>query len=152
LKSNKGVTLTSLIIYIIGLVIVVALMGTFTGYFYKNVSDVTMKQKAEEQYAKLLSYLTKDVNSDKLKFVQSGEDPLDCLIFKYDDGIEHQYIYQDENIYYLDINNQNEKKILLCNKVLTSSKVFTYIEGKVYLNCNINKQDFSKTLSVKIQD
>lgn len=152
MKSNKGVTLTSLVIYIIGLVIVIALMGTFTGYFYKNVSDVTMKQKAEEQYAKLLSYLTKDANSDNLIFVQSGGDQLDYLIFKFDDGTEHQYIYQDENIYYLDISGQNEKKILLCNDVLTGSNVFTYVEKQIYLSCNINGENFSKILSVKIQD
>lgn len=152
MKSNKGVTLTSLVIYIIGLVIIVGLMGSFTGYFYKNVSDVTMKQQAEEQYSKLLSYITKDVNSDKLIFVKSGDDSIDYLIFKYDDGTEHQYIYQDGNIYYLDITGQNEKKILLCNNVLNVSNVFDYIDGKVYLDFYINTQHFSKTLNVEIQD
>ena len=61
MKSNRGVTLTSLVIYIIGLVIVITLMSNFSGYFYKNLSEVTIKQNADEQYSKFLSYITKDL-------------------------------------------------------------------------------------------
>ena len=51
LKSNRGVTLTSLVIYIIGLTIVIALMGLISNYFYQNITDVTIKQNADEQYS-----------------------------------------------------------------------------------------------------
>ena len=62
MRSNKGITLTSLIIYVIGLTIVIALMGTFNGYFYRNVKTLTIKQNVDEEYSKFLSYITKDVN------------------------------------------------------------------------------------------
>lgn len=151
MKSNKGITLTSLVIYIIGLVIVIALMGNFTGYFYKNLKDVTIKQSAEEQYSKFLSYITKDANSNNLTYVQSGVGNKDCVIFKFNDGTEHQYIFYDENIYYINVENQNEKKIVLCEKVSVSAiSAFSYKDKKIDLNFNIDDTNFSTTLNVKI--
>ena len=99
MKSNRGVTLTSLVIYIIGLVIIIALMSNFSGYFYKNLSEVTIKQNADEQYSKFLSYITKDANADNLTYVKSGAEGKDCIIFVFSDGTEHQYIHQNQ-IYY----------------------------------------------------
>ena len=37
MKDSKGITLTSLIIYIIGMLIVVSIISTLTSFFYKNV-------------------------------------------------------------------------------------------------------------------
>ena len=151
MRSNKGITLTSLVIYIIGLVIIVALMGVFSGYFYKNINEVTIRQSEEEQYSKFLAYITKDVNSDNLKYVQSGINNKDCIVFKFNDGIEHQYIIQNGNMYYINIENQNEKKIVLCEKVsVSTTSAFNYIEKKVDVNFNIGDANFSTTLNVKI--
>ena len=136
--------MTSLVIYIIGLVIIVTLMGTFTGYFYKNVSDVTMKQNSQEQYSKFLSYLTKDVNTSNCISIQAGVNGEDCLIFKLSEGTEHQYIYKNETIYYLEDNN---KKIVLCNNVAEpTTSIFNYLDGKIDVSLNINGEDFSVTL------
>ena len=105
MKSNKGVTLTSLVIYVVGLVIIVGLMSTFNGYFNKNLNEVVIKQNSQEQYSKFLSYLTKDVNSENLIYVKSGVNSQDCIIFKFNNGEEHQYIYQNDSIYYLNIDS-----------------------------------------------
>ena len=40
MKGNKGITLTSLIIYIIGMMIVVALISTLTAFFSKNIKMI----------------------------------------------------------------------------------------------------------------
>lgn len=151
MKSNRGVTITSLVIYIVGLVIIIGLMSTFTGYFYKNVKEVTIKQSAQEQYTKFLSYLTKDVNSENLTFVQTGVNSQDCIILKFNNGDEHQYVYQNNNIYYLNIDDENEKKITLCNNVsITSINAFSYLNGKININFSINNEKFSSSLNVNI--
>jgi len=147
LKSSRGVTLTSLVIYIIGLVIVVGVMGTFTGYFYKNLSEVTIEQNSQEQYSKFLSYLTKDVNTKDCTSIQSGVNGEDCLIFKLSEEKEHQYIYKNETIYYLESNNSMEKKIVLCSNVTVSTtNIFNYFNGKIDANFNINGENFSVSL------
>ena len=148
MKSNRGITLTSLVIYIIGLTIVISIVGTFTNYFNRNINEVTIKQNAEEEYSKLLAFLTKDVNSDNLVYVESGKNGIDCAIFKFSDGIEHQYILQNQIIYYLNVENQNEKKIVLCENV-TASKVFEYSDKILNVNYKVNEKDFSISLNIK---
>lgn len=146
LKSNRGITLSSLVIYIIGLVVIVGVMGTFIGYFNKNLNEVTMRQNAKEQYSKFLAYLTKDVNNNDILTVQAAVGGQDCLIFKYTDGTEHQYIYQNETIYYLESNTNIEKKIVLCDNVSsTTTNIFSYVDGKIVVNFNMSGQNFTNS-------
>lgn len=148
MKSNRGVTLTSLVIYIIGLTIVITLMGIISNYFYRNINDVTIKQNADEQYSRFLAYLTKDANSDNLIHVQVGINGGENIIFKFDNQVEHQYILKDGIIYYINIENNNEKKIILCENV-SSSKVFNYSNNKLDVNFIINDKKFSTSLNIK---
>ena len=50
MKNNKGVTLTSLIIYVIGMVIVVASISTLTTFFYKNIDTSAINDNTTTQY------------------------------------------------------------------------------------------------------
>ena len=151
MRSNKGITLTSLIIYVIGLTIVIALMGTFNGYFYRNVKTLTIKQNVDEDYSKFLSYITKDVNSDNVENVASGIDGKDCVIFKFKDGKQHQYIVQNNILYYINVENQNEKKIVMWDNVaMSANNVFSYSDGKIDINLTIEDTNISKELNVKM--
>lgn len=151
MKSNRGVTLTSLVIYIIGLVIIIALMSNFSGVFYKNLSEVTIRQNAEEQYSKFLAYITKDVNAENLTYVKSGAEGKDCIIFVFSDGIEHQYIRQNKNIYFINAEDQNNKKIVLCENIsVSTSNAFNYTDKKLDINFSISNSSFSTTLNVKM--
>ena len=153
MKSNRGITLTSLIIYVIGLLIIIALMSNFLGYFNQNLSEISIKQNAEEQYSKFLSYITKDANSNKLAYVKSGADEKDCIIFVFSDNTEHQYICQNKNIYFVNVGDQIEKKITLCENISASTStgnVFNYTDKKLYINFKINDSNFSTILNVKM--
>ena len=146
MKSNRGITLTSLVIYVIGLVIVIAVMGNFTGFFYKNLEYTTMNQNSNEQYSRFLSYITKDANSDNLIYVQSGVQNVDCVIFRFSDGTEHQYITKNEKMYYINSQSDKNEKILLCEKVTTSSEnVFNYTDKTLNINLDIGNQNFTTT-------
>lgn len=151
MKSNRGITLTSLVIYVIGLVIVIVVMGNFTGFFYKNLEYTTMSQNSNEQYSRFLSYITKDANSDNLIYVQSGVQNVDCVIFRFSDGTEHQYITKNEKMYYINSQSDKNEKILLCEKVTTSSEnVFNYTDKTLNINLDIGNQNFTTTLSVNM--
>lgn len=69
MKQERGVTLTSLCIYVIGLITVIGLMSTFTSYFAKNTNDTVVKSNSGEEYIRFLAYFTKDVNSSNLNTV-----------------------------------------------------------------------------------
>ena len=126
-------------------------MGNFTGFFYKNLEYVTMNQNSNEQYSRFLSYITKDANSDNLIYVQSGVQNVDCVIFRFSDGTEHQYIAKNEKMYYINSQSDKNEKILLCEKVTTSSgNVFNYTDKTLNINLDIDNQNFTTTLSVNM--
>ena len=119
LKSNKGITLTSLIIYLIVIVFVSGIVSTMLGYFYKNSDQMIASNLTKEQYTRFLSYILKDVNSNNLVSCKvSGNN----LTFTYPDNKKHEYIYQNKKIYYSAPNTDptKAKKIMLCRKSNTN--------------------------------
>lgn len=143
MKSNKGVTLTSLIIYIIGLIIIIGIMNTFFSYFYSNVNEVTLKNQSYEQYIKFLSYITTDMNSQNIVTIKVGDK---YIQLKLSGGTEHQYVYQDGIIYYLDVENGNiNKAITLCKDV--SSCQFESNGINLIIQLYIQDEYFNVTLN-----
>lgn len=155
LKSNRGITLTSLIIYVIVLMIVISIMSVFFGNFFKDTKKLTINEISKEQYTKFLSYITKDINSDDLRFVKSGvtSENEKYLIFKFENEDEHQYILANDNIYFLIINELQPKKILLCQNVSTSAEYpfeYSEVDKTIDINFNINKEQFSTVLNINL--
>lgn len=124
MKDNRGITLTSLIIYIIALMIFVGTMATITKYFYKNFKEITINDKETKEYTELTKFLSQDINSKKIEntFINdrdNQETPTGHeLIFKLNDLSTHRYKLKDNTIYYTEIqNNTATKDITLCNEV-----------------------------------
>ena len=152
LKSNKGLTLTSLVIYVIVLLIVIGLMSGFSGYFFKNANIITVKENYEEQYTRFLAYLIKDTNSDQLNFIKiiKTESEDNYLILRFKDGSQHQYVYSDKSksIYYINVSETAPKKILLCNKV--EDLTMMYSANILQLNMKINGRSYEKNINISI--
>ena len=70
MKNDKGITLTSLIIYVIGMAIAVATITTLISYFSKNVKIETMGDSTAE-YTKFTSIFTEETN-------QTGNTIIEC--------------------------------------------------------------------------
>ena len=149
LKSDKGITLTSLVIYVIVLLIVIGLMSGFSEYFYKNANKITIKENYEEQYTRFLAYLIKDTNSDQLNFIKIKTDSENkYLILRFKDGSQHQYVYSDKNIYYLNVSETTPKKILLCNNVTDLTMV--YSTNILQVSMTINGRNYEKNINISI--
>ena len=149
LKSDKGITLTSLVIYVIVLLIVIGLMSGFSEYFYKNANKITIKENYEEQYTRFLAYLIKDTNSDQLNFIKIKTDSKNkYLILRFKDGSQHQYVYSDKNIYYLNVSETTPKKILLCNNVTDLTMV--YSTNILQVSMTINGRNYEKNINISI--
>lgn len=65
MKSNKGITLISLIIYIIILSVVIGTSSILIKYFYSNTEETVISKKTANQYSRFVAYLTDDINSRK---------------------------------------------------------------------------------------
>ena len=104
MKNNKGVTLTSLIIYVIGMVIVVASISTLTTFFYKNIDTSAINDNTTTQYTKFLSYFTEEINNSNNKVVECKNN---YIIFS--SGNQYTYMEENKSIY--------KNKIKLCDNV-----------------------------------
>ena len=151
MKSNKGITLTSLVIYVVGILVVTGIIGTFSKNMYEKVSGMVVKVNEEEQYSKVLSYITKDTNSNNITYIVANVDNNDCLIIRFLDGKEHQYINKNGYIYFINKDDVNKKKLIICNNVTNKTgNVFSYSNGKIDVNLEINDHMFSSSFNVKV--
>ena len=64
MKNNRGITLTSVIIYVIGLIVVVGTISTITTYFYKNIKVDEINDDSNTQYTQFSSVFLKEINKE----------------------------------------------------------------------------------------
>ena len=70
MRSEKGVTLTSLIIYVIAMLIAITIISIMTGYFYKNIDVSTEKYSYLGEYTRFNSYFSEEVNKEGNKILE----------------------------------------------------------------------------------
>ncbi len=151
-RSNKGITLTSLVIYIIVLMIVIGLFSNLSGYFYKNLNLMTLREKDSEQFLRLTSFISKDTNSNNIILIKvDTSSSKQYLIFKFKNGDIHQYICSENNLYFLNINSNGQvtKKIKLCNRV-SGNNIFSLNNNQIDLNITINEKNYTSSFNVNI--
>ena len=115
MKSNKGITLTSLIIYLMVFSIVIGTVSMFTVYFKDNMSEITIANNTSEQYTRFTAYLSNDINSiNNIRQITVEEN---LLNIEFLDGSYHKYIYNNQSLYYIvQKGEETTKKINLCNR------------------------------------
>ena len=98
MKSERGVTITSVLIYIIALTVVVIIVGRITTYFYTNMDSVTGNTAANAEYTKFNSYFTDEINIEGNKVADCGisEEGNYYIIFSVSGN---QYTFQKDSIY-----------------------------------------------------
>lgn len=94
LKSNKGVTLLSLITYIIVLLIVVSIMGTISTFFYNNLSIINNSAQYYAEFDKFNAFFVKDVKNNNHVNIDNENN---LIIFI--DGTTYKYNPEDKGIY-----------------------------------------------------
>lgn len=146
MRSNKGITLTSLIVYMIVFSIVIGTVATISGYFTKNLDEVVILSDTSEQYTRLTTYITNDVNSLNFKKIDIKEN---CLNISFVDGSIHNYIYKNNAIYFISYKQENiDKEITLCDNVTGVSFEYT-TENKLKISITIDGIIFNSNYSIK---
>ena len=145
MRSNKGITLTSLIVYVIVFCIVLGTMSMFTKYFNKNVGELTNTSKTTEQYTRFTTYLTDDINSKNRKEISvKGED---IINIEFLDGSSHLYVYSNNKLYYISqYEGEINKEITICNNV-KNFKVL-YEEDQLKIRMVIDEITYNNNYSI----
>ena len=104
MKNQKGITLISLIIYIILLTVIVSMLATISSFFFSNTKIITDTSKYTSEFNKFNMYFIEDVKNNKdIKSISDTE-----IIF--DDGTVYTFKKEpDYGIY--------RNKVKICNNI-----------------------------------
>ena len=141
MKSNKGVTLTSLIIYVIGMTIMVSIIATLTSFFYKNI-DIGDINSNTTQYTKFTSILSEEVNKKNNSVIdcQSLTNGVSYIVFS--SGNQYTFNQESKSVY------RNNVKI--CDNIDTCDFSYTYIDSKYKIKVSFQTANIDMTESNSI--
>lgn len=139
MKNNRGITLTSLIIYVIGMVIVVSLIATLTTFFYKNV-NVDNISKDTTQYTKFSNLFLDEINkkdNDIVECKTTEEDGQKISYIIFFDGNQYTYKAENKSIY--------KNKIKICKDVEECEFSYIYIDSTYQIKINFKTSSVNMT-------
>lgn len=150
MKSNKGVTLTALVIYLICLLFIIGLISSLTDYFYQNSNEIIVQNNSNEQYTRFLTYLIKDLNRSDLQSCNVDGTQKNTLIFNFENGKQHKYILKDGKLCYENTDTSDSKKVTLCKGVSTEEEnAFKCSGNKLTVSFIISGERFSNDFAIK---
>lgn len=144
MKSESGVTLSSIIIYIITMLIVVSLVSILTGFFYKNVDIDSENSLAIKQYTKFDSYFSVDINRKGNRVIEAENktEEIDGNVYEtnyitFSSGNTYVYSSQNQAIYY---NN-----IKICTLVDKCTFNYEFTDSVYNITVEFEAGDFKKS-------
>ena len=137
MKSEQGVTLTSLVIYIAVATVLISTMAVISSHFFANIQLVKNQSDYVVEYNKFNMFFIQDVKANKAASIIGT-----TIVFE--DGTKYEY--KDESIY------RNDKKI--AKNIRTASfEPATYTVNnvtknliKVNLNIGVEKKSYQKQI------
>lgn len=99
MKSQKGITLISLTVYVIVMAIVVGVIAIISTFFYNNINDTNADINPITEYTKFNSFFSDEINHTNIKILDCGttEDGQNYIVF--DNGVQYTYIPENQGIY-----------------------------------------------------
>lgn len=139
MKSEKGITLISLIMYVIGMTIVVALISTITTYFYKNI-DIDADSNNTSEYTKFTSIILDEINKEGNRIIESKSTNRDgkqvnYIIF----SSGNQFTFMEEN------NSIYKNNIKICKNIELCKFSYEYMNLTYVLKVEIKTGNINNT-------
>lgn len=104
MKSEKGVTLISLTIYIIAMTIVIGVISLVSTFFYKNTKSASNQIDPMTEYTKFTNFFTEEINHKGIKILECKDN---YVVF--DDSVQYTYVAENRGIY--------RNKVKICSEV-----------------------------------
>ena len=143
MKTQKGVTLISLTIYVITMAIVVGILATITTFFYKNVKDVNVDIDPITQFTTFNSYFTDEINYSNLKVVKCGTTDSYQNYIVFSNGVQYTYVPENKGIY------KNKKKICRNIDICIFSEKIENGKSIVTVNFSVGNQQREMEYTLK---
>ncbi len=139
-KSEKGVSLSALMIYIIAMLIVMSIISVITSSFYNNINIITNETNSQKEYSRFNMFFTKEVNTEDTKIAKIDELNSSYIIFTNKEE-KHQYTFKNNAIYM--------NKIKICDNVKDCKFQMSNEDSNIKNITILLKigEDFTKTLN-----
>ena len=139
MKSEKGVTLSSLIIYVIAMSIVIATIATLTNYFYGNINGLNIRTNASKEYTTFNSYFVNEINTKDNYVLTNLLDTTNNDIIVFSSG--NQFKITNNAIYF--------NKIKICKDVTSGTFVYDESSNKITVTMQISGKTFKNEYSLQ---
>lgn len=140
MKSNRGVTIASLTIYVIAMLAVVGIIATITSFFYTNVTNLEDSSANVSEITKFNMYFLQEVKNTSSEIIELKENSMTFStgnVFTFqDNSIYLNNIRICENIKNLQfsIEENNNKQII--NVLITVGENVEYTKTTKYVMDN----------------
>ena len=94
MKSEKGITLISVTVYIIVLLLVISMMTVISDYFYKNTNLANKSISFNSEYSKFNTYFSDEINRQNIKILKCEEQYI-----AFDNGTQYTFVKENKAIY-----------------------------------------------------
>lgn len=142
MRKQNGITLISVIIYVISMLIVISIIATITTYFYRNINvDNDDNQNFIMKYTKLNTVLSVEINKtgNKIIDVKENSEAGNYIIF----STGNQYTFINNKIY------KNRMKII--DDVENCKFSYEYIDSSYKITVEITANGLTKTMNYTIK-
>ncbi len=137
MKSQKGVTLISLTIYVISMVSIVAIVAVISGYFYTNIEATSNTINPLTEYTKFNSFFSDEINHETIKVLECKEN---YVVF--DNGVQYTYIPENKGIYRNQVKIANEIESCIFEYKIMNGKSVVTVEIQIGTDA-IKKVDYT---------
>ncbi len=139
MKSQKGVTLISLTIYVIVMVIVVSMVAVISTYFYTNVRSFSDSLDPVTEYTKFNGFFSDEVNHKNIKVLECKTN---YIVF--DNGTQYTFLVENKGIY------RNQVKI--AEGIDNCTFTYDVKNGKSVINVTIKiGEDYTKQMTYTLK-
>lgn len=133
MKSNSGLTITSIIVYIIAMVIVIGTIATISSFFYTNVSNLDENSNNLSEITKFHMYFLQETTNLENSIVQQTDTSI-----SFDSG--NTFTFQNHSIYF--------NYIKICDNISNLQFASEVVNDKVVINVLITlgqNNEYTKT-------
>lgn len=129
-NSQNGVTLVSLVAYIVSFLIIATIIGSVTIFFYNNASMLDTEVYSASEYNKLNMYFVKETEEKNNKVLEISQSDNSLNHIEFSNGDKFTFDKANKLLYY--------NKICLCEDVQNVKMNTSYDTGKEVINVKVD--------------
>lgn len=147
MKSDKGITLVALVIYIIVMIIVIGIMSTVLDNFYKNTNSMQADTEEILQFNNFNTYFLKEIKTNG-NSVDSISNEGKYILF----SSGNSFSFNNDKIYYNDIEICKQVQDMTISYGKVTNDLGEEVEDNTVINITISFKEFSKSIKYKVEE